>query len=182
MSVGDSDVIVRRGLEGYKGRRNDVISVGEDGEGSQLVVYFGGDVQDLEAVMAEHRDNSRYTQWSLENTARLLARTQASSHISPLSSHIDYGSSLQAEWNSLVAVVRPARIARSSISCYDNFVPSNDVGSPSHCDDHGALAHLRLLLHHLQSPLTGPVSLIGFSKGVVVLNQLLRELSCQART
>ena len=84
MSVAASNVIVRRGLEGFKGRRNDVISVGEDVEGSQLVVYFGGDVQDLEAVMAEHRDNSRYTQWSLENTARLLASTQASSLLSPL--------------------------------------------------------------------------------------------------
>ena len=81
MTVPDSNinVTVRRGLEGLVGRRNDVISVGEGGEGSQLVVYFGGDVQDLEVVMAAHRDNSRYTQWSLENTARLLASTQASS-------------------------------------------------------------------------------------------------------
>ena len=78
MTVPDSNinVTVRRGLEGLGGRRNDVISVGEGGEGSQLVVYFGGDVQDLEVVMAAH---SRYTQWSLENTARLLASTQASS-------------------------------------------------------------------------------------------------------
>ena len=65
-----------------EGRRNDVISVGEGTEGGQLVVYFGGDVQDLEVVMAAHRDNSRYTQWSLENTARLLASTQASSEFS----------------------------------------------------------------------------------------------------
>ena len=84
MTVPDSNinVTVRRGLEGLGGRRNDVISVGEGGEGSQLVVYFGGDVQDLEAVMAAHRDNSRYTQWGLENTARLLASTQASSEVS----------------------------------------------------------------------------------------------------
>ena len=82
----------------------------------------------------------------------------------------------------MVAVVRPARIERGSFSCYDNFVPSNSVGSPSHCDDHGALEHLRLLLHHLQSPLSSPLCLIGFSKGVVVLNQLVRELSYQVRT
>ena len=81
-----------------------------------------------------------------------------------------------------MAVVRPARIERGSFSCYDNFVPSNSVGSPSHCDDHGALEHLRLLLHHLQSPLSSPLCLIGFSKGVVVLNQLVRELSYQVRT
>ena len=89
MTVADSNinVTVRRGLEGLEGRRNDVISasVGEGGEGSQLVVYFGGDVQDLQTVMAAHRDNSRYPQWSLENTARLLATTQANSPLSPLS-------------------------------------------------------------------------------------------------
>ena len=88
MTEADSNinVTVRKGLEGYDGRRNDVISVGEGGEGSQLVLYFGGDVQDLESVMAAHRDNSRYTQWSLENTARLLARTQARSLLSLLTS------------------------------------------------------------------------------------------------
>ena len=88
MSAADNniDVTVRRGLEGYEGRMNDVVSVGEGGEGSQLVVYFGGDVQDLEAVMTAHRDNCRYTQWSLENTARLLARTQARSLLSLLTS------------------------------------------------------------------------------------------------
>ena len=90
MTVADSNinVTVRRGLEGLEGRRNDVISVGEGTEGGQLVVYFGGDVQDLQSVMAAHRDNCRYTQYSLENTARLLARTQASSHLSALSSFL----------------------------------------------------------------------------------------------
>ena len=81
------NVTVRRGLEGLEGRRNDVISVGEGAEGAQLVVYFGGDVQDLQAVMAAHRDNCRYIQYSLENTAKLLARTQASSHLL-LTSHL----------------------------------------------------------------------------------------------
>ena len=88
MTVADSNinVTVRRGLEGLEGRRNDVIIVGEggEGEGGQLVVYFGGDVQDLQSVMAAHRDNRRYTQYSLENTARLLASTQASSPLPSL--------------------------------------------------------------------------------------------------
>ena len=82
------NVTVQRGLEGFEGRRNDVISVGEGGEGGQLVVYFGGDVQDLQSVMTAHRDNSRYTQYSLENTARLLAGTQASSSLPSLTSHL----------------------------------------------------------------------------------------------
>ena len=73
-------------LEGLPGRRNDVLTVGEADKCTKLLVYFGGDVQDLESVMAAHRDNSRYTQWSLENTARLLARTQARSLLSLLTS------------------------------------------------------------------------------------------------
>ena len=90
MTLADSNinVTVQRGLEGFEGRRNDVISVGEGGEGAQLVVYFGGDVQDLQSVMAAHRDNSRYTQYSLENTARLLATTQARSPLPSLPSHL----------------------------------------------------------------------------------------------
>ena len=111
--------------------------------------------------MAKHRDNRRYSQWSLERTASLLS------------------SSLVDSSDSLVAVVRPARMERGTFSCFDNFVPSNSVGSPTHCDDHGALQHLGLILQHLQSPLSASICLIGFSKGVVVLNQLLRELSRQ---
>ena len=111
--------------------------------------------------MAKHRDNRRYCQWSLERTASLLS------------------SSLVDSRDSLVAVVRPARMERGTFSCFDNFVPSNSVGSPTHCDDHGALEQLSLILQHLQSPLSASICLIGFSKGVVVLNQLLRELSRQ---
>lgn len=147
-------------LEGLDGRSNDVVTVGEPERCNKLLVFFGGDVQDLEEMMARHRDNKRYVEWSLERTAGLLAR---------------------ADRDCLVAVVRPARIERGTFSCYDNFVPSNSVGSPQHCDDHGALSHLSLLLHQLQSPLTLPVCLVGFSKGVVVLNQLVREMSRQVR-
>ena len=148
-------------LEGLPGRRNDVLTVGEADRCSKLLVYFGGDVQDLESVMEAHRDNRRYSEWSLERTASLLYRAQPG--------------------DSLVVVVRPARMERGSFSCFDNFVPSNSVGSPEHCDDHGALRHLSLLLHQLQSP-PGPVCLVGFSKGVVVLNQLVRELSSQRKS
>jgi len=156
--------VVLQSLEGLAERKNDVVTVteGEAGRCTKLLVYFGGDVQDLQSEMERHRDNRRYSHWSLERTATLL-------------------SSVQADQHRLVAVVRPARMERGSFSCYDNFVPSNSVGSPQYCDDHGALHHLSLLLQQLQSPLTANIVLIGFSKGVVVLNQLLRELSSQVR-
>merc|ERR1719221_2359009 len=78
---------------------------------------------------------------------------------------------------SYIAVVKPARMERATFSCYDNLVPSNSVGCPEHCDNAGAVPHLRLLLRGLQVPDHKPMTLIGFSKGVVVLNQILRELS-----
>lgn len=59
--------------------------------------------------MIKHRDNSRYREWSLENTCLLLQ---------------------QAFPDSLVAVIRPRRMERATFSCYDNFVSSNSVGSP----------------------------------------------------
>ena len=159
LSLSKMSKVSLQSLEGLAGRRNDVLTVGEASRCSKLLVYFGGDVQDLETVMNTHRDNRRYSQWSLERTAGLLH---------------------QAVSDSLVVVVRPARMERGSFSCFDNFVPSNSVGSPEHCDHHGALSHLSLLLHQLQTP-PSPVWLIGFSKGVVVLNQLVRELSSQVR-
>ena len=51
---------------------------------------------------------------------------------------------------SYIVIVRPARMERSTFSCYDNFVTSNSVGSPEHSDNAGALAHLSLLLRGLE--------------------------------
>jgi len=67
---------------------------------------------------------------------------------------------------------------RGTFSCYDNFVPTDSVGSPKHAENCGAIAHLAALLKEgCPEDDFGPVTLMGFSKGVVVLNQILRELS-----
>ena len=52
---------------------NDVITIAGDTT-DNVVVYFGGDVQARHETMLQHRDNCRYTAWSLENTARILAQ------------------------------------------------------------------------------------------------------------
>ena len=63
-----------RAVTGWEGRTNDLVTLGDRDpmvtEG--VIVFCGGDVQDLEAKMLSHRDNSRHTQWSLERTALLL--------------------------------------------------------------------------------------------------------------
>jgi len=126
------------------------------------VIYFGGDVQDLPEVQATHRDNSRYMEWNLEATAVLLAKNFPGKHI---------------------MVVRPARTELRTLSCFDNFVKSDAVGAPSHSKTHGALQHLQQLIFNVANKVNMaredllPVTLIGFSKGVVVLNQILYELS-----
>ena len=123
------------------------------------MVYFGGDVQTYERDMLSHRDNHRHAQWSLERTAGLLRGAFPSS---------------------IVAVVRPARMRLDTFSCYENFVPSDSfTGAPDHCDNHEAVKHLRMLLASVVPAGTEvvPVVLVGFSKGVVVLNQLVHEFS-----
>ena len=73
-----SKVIVNR-VTGWKDKHNDVLTIADRdvNELTKTVVYFGGDVQNLEEEMMKHRDNKRYSEWSLEKTTLLLAQVQA---------------------------------------------------------------------------------------------------------
>ena len=64
-----------RAVTGWEGRTNDLITLGDRDPALMegVTIFFGGDVQDLEERMLSHRDNCRYSQWSLERTALLLA-------------------------------------------------------------------------------------------------------------
>eukprot|EP00095_Tigriopus_kingsejongensis_P002379 snap_masked-scaffold527_size145964-processed-gene-0.4 protein:Tk02379 transcript:snap_masked-scaffold527_size145964-processed-gene-0.4-mRNA-1 annotation:"upf0565 protein c2orf69 homolog isoform x2" len=153
-------------LTGSEGRTNQAVYASPPGqaENAPLLVYFGGDVQDFHENMHKHRDNHQYSAWSLESTAELLARSAPSSHI---------------------LVVRPEVLELGTFSCYNNFVESNKFGIPDH-DPSGrrAMDHLRALLQSLAEQCDQvaevdqlPKTLIAFSKGTVVLNQLLMDLS-----
>ena len=141
---------------------------------NRILVYFGGDVQDLSSNMKLHRDNQKYLRWSLEETAALLSRSYPDNYI---------------------MVVRPNRMERSTFSCFDNFVESNSCGAPTHLTHKTvakinsnsscySLLQLRGLVHSVtrlkglleneMSPLK--LTLVGFSKGVVVLNQIIHDL------
>ena len=76
-------------------------------------------------------------------------------------------------------MVRPSRMERGTFTCYDNFVPTDSVGSPKHDVNCGAVAHLAALLSAGLGSNQRPVTLAGFSKGVVVLNQIVRELQME---
>ncbi|XP_030066363.1 UPF0565 protein C2orf69 [Microcaecilia unicolor] len=174
------------------------------------VVYFPGDVQNYQNIMACHPENFRWEHWSLENTAAVLARRFPNSYI----------------W-----VIKSSRMHLHKFSCYDNFVANNMFGAPEHSTDFGAFKHLHALLVNAFSlaentfsqnimygddedteapsctliptcttngcpadksdyskllpisfgspslPDSVSFSLVGFSKGCVVLNQLLYELN-----
>lgn len=160
--------LVRRMLaHGHDGRKNDVVFCGS--EAQQHVVFFPGDVQDCMENMETHAHNKKWKQWNLESTAKILEKRFP---------------------NSFIWVVRPSRYHLNTFACYQNFVEADMFGVPDHRNhDYGALYHLRALLESaVKQVLDIPegeedptfdfqVILVGFSKGCVVLNQIIYELS-----
>lgn len=185
---------------GYKGRQNDVLYCHplERSQRPTVVVYFGGDIQDLAENMqasieksnkkfsSTEKQNQRFVEWNLNRTAFYLSSCFPTSHI---------------------VVIRPTRIELETFSCFDNFVPSNNCGVPEYTPTHNALHHLERLLGCISDRITidqvagedsttledgeivdspqwssrhvdlneNGIVLIGFSKGCVVLNQFIYE-------
>lgn len=149
-------------VQGLGDKFNDLLF--KDGDKKKgLVVFFGGDVQNFADQMALHRDHKHHLEWSLESVAEKLA---------------DYFD------NHSVVVIKPSRLERATFSCYDNFVDGNESGAPTHVKSASveALDQLWHLLNSLDANLNRsfvqePKIIIGFSKGVVVLNQLVFEMA-----
>ena len=76
-----------------------------------IIVYFGGDVQNLESEMLKSKTNAKYSKHSIEASVAMIARSYQSS---------------------LVLAVLPIRMEMETFSCYDNFVQSNELGAPTH--------------------------------------------------
>uniref|UniRef100_A0A147BGV5 Uncharacterized protein n=1 Tax=Ixodes ricinus TaxID=34613 RepID=A0A147BGV5_IXORI len=169
LSYGETMIEKLEKVEGAVGKENDlVLKPAESSDVEEVVVFFGGDTQDFPEAMMKHRDNRRYVQWNLEYMATLMG------------SHFPQGHCI---------VVRPRRLQFLTFSCYDNFVSGNDMGAPTHEFSVSGLEHFHKLLmntaerlksrtskswHGVGSAIQGkPLVLIGFSKGCVVLNQIL---------
>jgi hypothetical protein len=78
--------------------------------------------------MELHAEHRALAHWNLEATAVLLQNQFPEHHI---------------------VVVRPSRMQMLTYSCFDNFVPSNNIGVPEHTPNHGALQHMEALLSRL---------------------------------
>lgn len=119
--------------------------------------------------MMKHRDNRNHVQWDLESTSVCLHQ------------HFP---------NDVILIIRPSKLSLMSFSCYQNFVEVNNFGAPTYSRDVRALRHLQSLLantgmllenqpetdskkHSCMLKKDVPIKLIAFSKGCVVLNQLL---------
>ncbi|XP_069111317.1 mitochondrial protein C2orf69 homolog [Argopecten irradians] len=158
------------GVQGSHKKMNDVVVAGKSVKtAKQHIFFFGGDVQDYEEKM--HVCNAEYIQWNLETTAQLLSERFP---------------------DGMVMVVKPKNMYLNTFSMYTNFVDFTADGIPTHREDWGGLSHLVNLyasvLKQLDSSnqdsndscdreVSDPdIILIGFSKGCVVLNQLVYEL------
>ena len=128
--------------------------------------------------MQQHRDNHRHQAWNLERTAEIISGHFPDSNI----------------W-----VVKPVRMHLKTFSVYSNFMQANMFGNPTHEEGGGSWEHLRKLLNNAERRMknsggkdeceveqsensaetlekTLPTTLVAFSKGCVVLNQLLYDL------
>ncbi|XP_077436328.1 mitochondrial protein C2orf69 homolog [Vanacampus margaritifer] len=137
-------------------------------DSSKHVVFFHGDIQNFQEEMSSHPECVQWLAWSLEQVGVTLGRRFPGQHV----------------W-----LVRASRMHLHKFSSYSNFVDSNMFGAPAHAPyspRRGALRHLRsLLIHGMEraglpdviQPSSGfSLTLVGFSKGCVVLNQVLHEL------
>ena len=118
--------------------------------------------------MEFHRDNRNYVRWNLETTAEIIQEKFPLSYI----------------W-----VVKPSKMQLRTFSVYSNFVESDDGGCPSHSTGQASWLHLSKLLSSASQKVKeqdisktseidkdSNVNIVGFSKGCVVLNQLLYDL------
>ncbi|KDO28078.1 hypothetical protein SPRG_20238 [Saprolegnia parasitica CBS 223.65] len=150
-------------VEGHDGRPNQLL-VSMAPNATSNVVYFPGDVQNFEHRMRKSRFKA-WTAYSYEATALSLADKFPDATI----------------W-----IVQPATIFPSGVSCYEHFLEPEDPANPIAYVPHGhATRHLERLMENASECIDNtaylrpdlPLHLVGFSRGVVVLNQMITELA-----
>lgn len=124
----DSKTSIWRYLLGVLSRYNDVVYRQPKSSTRDFLIFFGGDVQDIEERMERHLDSKEYMKWSLENTVAMLSEQFPRHHI---------------------FAIRPSRVAitkNAVFNCFDNFVSGNEYGTPTFSPMYYALKNLRELL------------------------------------
>ncbi|XP_013137634.1 PREDICTED: UPF0565 protein C2orf69 homolog [Papilio polytes] len=167
------------------------------------LVFFGGDVQDYPEIMQAHRDYRNYLKYNLENTARILGHSFPTKHILVVRpSRIEYKSfscfdNFVPGNSAGVPDHAPTHNALLHLERYkhfssENFQPWTVVTNIQlYKLSHNISKIIRFELNvctikrpGTRSPLWWreglrleqcPLTLVGFSKGCVVLNQFIYE-------
>ncbi|XP_050515745.1 mitochondrial protein C2orf69 [Diabrotica virgifera virgifera] len=193
------DIVRLTNISGYEQRCNDIVYCRPQNvtENSSLCVFFGGDVQDFTENMLSHRDNKNYVQWNLENTAKILQHRFLNSHIVVIRpvrmeyktfscyenflpcfacgvpNHCPMNFSLKHLELLLLNISRKLQTMTDEELRHDEEVSKNglvdEVATPKTSDE----VPLRTAVNLNDCE----VSVIGFSKGCVVLNQFLYEFN-----
>ncbi|GAB9470377.1 hypothetical protein Gpo141_00007624 [Globisporangium polare] len=153
---------------GHDNKTNEVLVSPAARDAKSNVLFFPGDVHDFRANMLGGVFND-FADFAYERVADVLASK--------------FGSGDECN----VWVVRPARFHQRAFSCFDNFVDANELGAATAYSSAGsAIKHLLALVENVRETLQQqgvsvstdlPIHLVGFSKGVIVLNQLITELA-----
>ncbi|KAJ1529835.1 hypothetical protein ONE63_006574 [Megalurothrips usitatus] len=135
-------------VPGYEGRLNDVLYYPPQKrpEEGTAVIYFGGDVQDYRENMESHRDNKPYMKWCLEEMSERLSKRFPDCHIVIVRPVRSTTPKLATFMEFVSSDMDHNRMEFKTFSCYDNFVPCNNCGSPEHTPTHHSLQHLERLL------------------------------------
>jgi hypothetical protein len=146
-------------VEGVGGKANDLLhGVCQLNSTDSNVLFFPGDVQETEENMKKG-PNGEWVRWSYEATVDRLCERFPHSN---------------------VFLVRPARTVKETFSCFDHFVNGNLIGAPDHADSFGATHQATELIQKLRKEiplLSRDWTLVGFSHGCVVLNQICYEMA-----
>ncbi|UJR23051.1 hypothetical protein I4U23_026076 [Adineta vaga] len=145
-------------ISGYKNRKNDLIVFPNSCQVSSIIYYFGGDIQDLPERMNLSREYRQYQQWNLVTTGEILSKKFKDSSI---------------------VVIRANEMKDGTFSRFSSFLPNTtEYGDPITYDTTDFTGLHQLHTFDQQISKSSPnITLIGFSKGCVVLNQLLHELT-----
>ncbi|ETV75350.1 hypothetical protein, variant [Aphanomyces astaci] len=148
-------------VEGRRGLFNDIY-ISFIPHATENVVFFPGDVQHFDHVMRRGAFKS-FAAYSYESMCAHYVRRFPHANV----------------W-----IVKPRTHAKG-VSCYDNFVDNTDGEPSTYSTDGSAFLHLQLLLEHTTALFLDagrqlawdlPLHLLGFSRGAIVLNQLITEL------
>ncbi|CAK4077165.1 unnamed protein product [Aphanomyces euteiches] len=146
-------------VEGRRGCFNDLyLSIAPQARAN--VVFFPGDVQHFDHVMRRGAFKS-FASFSYESMSAHYARRFPEANI----------------W-----IIKPS-VHVKGVSCYDNFIDNVDGNPSEYLTDGCAFLQLQLLMEHACSQFPDqtlswdlPLHLLGFSRGAIVLNQLITEL------